>query len=127
MVLTTNNDDRPMPRATKTPRFDAEDMRRTLQLVQAGDISVSRAVEVLDMWVAGRYADDLLPPRADCLPGLNDDHIIASFESAGIEFQRFVDARGREVHWTAGSQDASRLIDGVRTVLAAHEQATALL
>lgn len=116
-----------MPCETKTHRLDAEDMRRTLQLVQAGEISVSRAVEVLDMWLAGRYTDDLLPPPADCLPVLNDDRIIASFQSAGVEFQRFVDARGREVHWTSGSQDASLLIDGVRTVLAAQDQASALL
>jgi hypothetical protein len=111
----------------KFPHQDTELMRRTLQMVQAGEISVSRALEVMDMWLVGRYSSDLLPAPAECHPLLDDDHVLASLESAGVTFQRFIDAKGQAVHCTAGSQDASHLLDGIRMILAARDNVSALL
>lgn len=41
---------------------DPAEMRPMLQAMQSGEMSVSRGVELLDMWLAGNYSDDQLPP-----------------------------------------------------------------
>lgn len=41
---------------------DAREMREMLRAMQAGELTVSRGVELLDMWLAGNYSDDQLPP-----------------------------------------------------------------
>lgn len=116
-----------MSKTTKAATLDAEDMRRTFRLVQEGEISVSRAVEVLETWLHGHFNPNLLPASDECGQKLDDARIVELFQSAGVSFQRFVDVQGRERHWTDGSQEASFLIDGARTVLAAHDAVTALL
>lgn len=40
----------------------ASEMRQMLSAMQAGELTVSRGVELLDMWLAGNYSDDQLPP-----------------------------------------------------------------
>lgn len=44
-------------------------IRKFLQALQAGEMSVSRAVEILDAWVGGYYEDEMvpLPPPDSCL------------------------------------------------------------
>lgn len=42
--------------------LDPRDLRVFLQSLQAGEMSVSRAVEILDMWLVGKYSDDQVPP-----------------------------------------------------------------
>ena len=37
-------------------------IRKFLQALQAGEMSVSRAVEILDAWVGGYYEDEMVPP-----------------------------------------------------------------
>ena len=37
-------------------------IRKFLQALQAGEMSVSRAVEILNAWVGGYYSDDMVPP-----------------------------------------------------------------
>ena len=37
-------------------------IRKFLQALQAGEMSVARAVEILDAWLEGRYSDDMVPP-----------------------------------------------------------------
>jgi len=37
-------------------------IRKFLQALQAGEMSVSRAVEILDAWVDGYYKDEMVPP-----------------------------------------------------------------
>ncbi len=43
---------------------DAQEMRQMLAAMQAGEMTVSRGVELLDMWLAGNYTDDQLPSVA---------------------------------------------------------------
>lgn len=42
--------------------LDPRHIRKFLQALQAGEMSVARAVEILDAWVEGRYSDDMVPP-----------------------------------------------------------------
>lgn len=37
-------------------------MREMLRAMQAGELTVSRGIEILDMWWAGNWNDDMLPP-----------------------------------------------------------------
>lgn len=41
---------------------DPAEMRPMLQAMQSGEMSVSRGIELLNMWLAGNYSDDQLPP-----------------------------------------------------------------
>ncbi len=50
-------------------------MREILKALQAGEITVSRAEELLDIFAAGNYTDELLPPVRDL--GLDEDTMAA--------------------------------------------------
>ena len=43
-------------------RRPAGEMREMLRAMQYGEMTVSRGVELLEMWLAGKYSDDQLPP-----------------------------------------------------------------
>ena len=38
------------------------EMREMLTAMQCGEMSVSRGVELIDLWLAGNYSHELLPP-----------------------------------------------------------------
>ena len=43
-------------------------MREMLRAMQAGELTVSRGIEILEMWWEGKWADDMLPPaRTDLI------------------------------------------------------------
>lgn len=42
--------------------LDPREIRVFLQSLQAGEMSVSRAIEILDAWVNGTYSPDMVPP-----------------------------------------------------------------
>lgn len=48
--------------ASQPEVLDPRRIRKFLQALQAGEMSVSRAVEILDAWVGGYYEDDMVPP-----------------------------------------------------------------
>lgn len=50
------------------PTHHAADLREMLRAMQAGEMTVSRGLELLDMWLAGNYSDDQLPPVSEVLP-----------------------------------------------------------
>lgn len=47
---------------TKRPRSDFREMREMLRAMQAGELTVSRGIEILEIWEAGNWNDDMLPP-----------------------------------------------------------------
>ena len=46
----------------KEARPDFRQMREMLRAMQAGELTVSRGIEILDMWHAGNWNDNMLPP-----------------------------------------------------------------
>ena len=46
----------------KLKRLDFRDMREMLRAMQAGELTVSRGIEILDIWHAGNWNNDMLPP-----------------------------------------------------------------
>lgn len=50
-----------MSKANEAAKPDASEVREMLRAMQAGELTVSRGVELVDMWLAGNYSDDLLP------------------------------------------------------------------
>lgn len=59
-----------MIEARMTGKWFAGQMREMLRSMQAGEMTVSRGLELIDMWLAGNYRDDILPPVRD---GLDED------------------------------------------------------
>lgn len=53
-------------------KLEGRDLREMLRAMQAGELTVSRGIELVDMWLAGNYRDDLLPPVRD---GLGEDEM----------------------------------------------------
>jgi len=49
-------------RVKELERPDFREMREMLRAMQAGELTVSRGIEILDMWHAGNWNDDMLPP-----------------------------------------------------------------
>lgn len=47
---------------TPLPALEGADLRNMLRAMQSGEMTVSRGVELIDMWLAGNYTDDQLPP-----------------------------------------------------------------
>ncbi len=43
-------------------RFYGSEIREMLRSMQSGELTVSRGVELVDMWLAGNYSNDQLPP-----------------------------------------------------------------
>ena len=43
-------------------RFYGSEMREMLRAMQSGEMTVSRGVELVDMWLGGNYSDEQLPP-----------------------------------------------------------------
>jgi hypothetical protein len=41
---------------------DFREMREMLRAMQAGELTVSRGIEILEMWEAGNWNDSMLPP-----------------------------------------------------------------
>lgn len=64
-----------MHAAQERRRLDAKQMREMLRAMQYGEITVSCGVELIDMWLAGNYSDDQLPPVRDL--GLGEDDMPA--------------------------------------------------
>lgn len=54
------------------PVPDGADLRNMLRAMQNGELTVSRGVELVDMWLAGNYSDDQLPPVRE---GLGEDEM----------------------------------------------------
>lgn len=54
-------------------RKDATALREMLRSLQAGEMTVSRARELIDMWLAGNYSDDQLPPASNYPMGEDDE------------------------------------------------------
>lgn len=52
---------------------DPRELREMLRTLQAGEMTVSRAIELMECWQAGVYSDDMLPPVADDF--LSDDQM----------------------------------------------------
>lgn len=48
------------------------EMHNMLGAMQNGELTVSRGVELLDLWLAGNYTDDMLPPVRE---GLGEDEM----------------------------------------------------
>jgi hypothetical protein len=46
----------------KLKRPDFGEMREMLRTMQAGELTVSRGIEILEIWSAGNWSDDMLPP-----------------------------------------------------------------
>ncbi len=59
----------PSANAGEPRALNPRHIRKFLQALQAGEMSVSRAVEILDAWVGGYYEDEMvpLPPPDSCL------------------------------------------------------------
>ena len=51
------------------------EMREMLAAMQCGEMSVSRGVELIDMWLAGNYSHELLPPVDDGVVGYDESPI----------------------------------------------------
>lgn len=56
-----------------TRALDPRELRRMLQTLQAGEMSVSRAIELLERWVAGTYSNDDVPPPPEDSALIADD------------------------------------------------------
>jgi len=50
------------PQPDRVAELDGRDMYVMLSSMQSGEMTVSRGVELLDMWLAGTYSDDEVPP-----------------------------------------------------------------
>lgn len=48
------------------------EMREMLTAMQCGELSVSRGVELIDLWLAGNYSHVLLPPVDDTVVGFDE-------------------------------------------------------
>ena len=48
------------------------EMREMLTAMQCGEMSVSRGMELIDLWLAGNYSDDLLPPIDNGVVGYDE-------------------------------------------------------
>lgn len=53
-------------------RRNATEIREMLRAMQSGELTVSRGIELVDIWLAGNYSDDLLPPVRH---GLGEDEM----------------------------------------------------
>lgn len=63
-------------------------LRKFLEAMQAGEMSVGRAVEILDAWVHGRYSDDMVPEPPE------DSALIADDEFPMVLLRRLRAERG---------------------------------
>lgn len=54
------------------PAQEGADLRNMLRAMQNGELTVSRGVELVDMWLAGNYRDEQLPPVRE---GLGEDEM----------------------------------------------------
>lgn len=113
-------------------------IRKFLQALQAGEMSVSRAVEILDAWVGGYYEDEMvpLPPPDSCL--IADDEfpmeivrklrseLAATPPTAQAEGWRLVPVEPTKEMLLAGSSDL-RLGDCIGTLVRAAECWKAML
>lgn len=51
---------------------DTRELRTFMQSMQSGEMTVSRGLEIIDMWLAGNYSDDQVPPARN---GLGEDEM----------------------------------------------------
>lgn len=54
---------------------DGKELREMLKAMQCGEMTVSRGIELIDMWMAGNYSDELLPPIDDGVVGEDETPI----------------------------------------------------
>lgn len=81
------------------------EVREMLRAMQAGELTVSRGVELLDMWLAGNYSNDQLPPvrfdliEEDSMPVEIIDRLRAELAALSNEQQmrRMTEARNAEL------------------------------
>lgn len=53
-------------------RLEGREMREMLTAMQCGEMSVSRGIELIDLWLAGNYSHELLPPVDDGVIGFDE-------------------------------------------------------
>ena len=91
----------------KESRPDFRQMREMLRAMQAGELTVSRGLEILDMWWAGNWDDDMLPPvrqdliEEDSMPVEIIDRLTRQRDLAveALENCRLLAARHRKEEW----------------------------
>jgi hypothetical protein len=54
-------------RCSRCAELDPQRLREFMRAMQAGEMTVSRGIELIDMWLAGNYSDDQLPPVQNTL------------------------------------------------------------
>ena len=103
----------------------ATELREMLRSMQAGEMSVSRGIELVDMWLAGNYRDDMLPPVRD---GLGEDEM--PWDRIDSLTQQLEAARNCERVWETsmmgavgedGPGDVVKAIDLIKQQLSATE------
>lgn len=57
-------------------RLEGREMREMLTAMQCGEMSVSRGIELIDLWLAGNYSHELLPPVDDGVVGFDEIPIL---------------------------------------------------
>lgn len=84
---------------SKRPDRDFREMREMLRAMQAGELTVSRGIEILEQWDAGNWSDDMLPPvRADIcfdegsMPVDVIDRLRSRLAEVQAAFQAYLDA-----------------------------------
>ena len=96
----------------------ATEIREMLHAMQAGELTVSRGIELVDMWLAGNYRDDMLPPVRD---GLGEDE--APWDRIDSLTQQLDAARNCERVWETsmmgavgedGPGDVVKAIDSIK-------------
>lgn len=53
-------------------RLEGHEMHEMLTAMQCGEMSVSRGIELIDLWLAGNYSHELLPPVDDGVVGFDE-------------------------------------------------------
>ena len=75
-------------------RPDFREMREMLRAMQAGELTVSRGIEILEIWSAGNWNDDMLPPvrqdliEEDSIPVEIIDRLRQQLAEANVEIER---------------------------------------
>lgn len=75
-------------------KLDGREMHEMLTAMQCGEMTVSRGVELIDLWLAGNYSNDMLPPVDDGVIGHDEIplHLINQLRSDLADAQAKIDA-----------------------------------
>jgi hypothetical protein len=66
-IINANPEESTFDEVRRLMRRPSGEMREMLRAMQCGEMTVSRGVELLEMWLAGNYSDDQLPPVINTL------------------------------------------------------------